>query len=599
MSESNVFSPLSTSPSSEGRSGERLFGASTSSTGDATVHGSGVNTGSSERIIPPGKSSVYKASFNFINSIVGAGIIGMPFAIGECGLIGGIILMVCVAMLVARSVKILIECGEREGCLDYEDLANHLLGKQGYYAALTSMFLFAFGAQVAYLIIIGDTIPILTGANREVVIGMVGLCVVLPLSMLQDMTNLSYTSLAAIAFDLTIIIIVISVAPDAASRQDISPSLKDGTLRLFSPRVFAGIGTLSFAFVCMHNSFIVYRSLKERTEANWNKVAYGSVSFCLTVAMAFGLSGYLSFGTEVEGDILNNFKVQRASIDLARVLLAVCMIFVYPMEMFVSRHCIVSLLTEFGLVEGRGEPNPAESGAVATTTSDDSKEGMLRVRGNSHDSAVSSSGSCDGAEVEIRLSLDERKEREESVRTAHPLRSEDDGQTAVTLISQQASVMRSTFWADFRVEMDRGGGRAALHVVCALVSVHVSLAMEEASAALADPPYRVHATVTISLWLISIVLAISFNDLGVVLALTGAVAASCLGYILPAMIYMKSYEVELSMARELCDKDSDKYNPRLKEQLAAFKRFYMPIFMLLFGVTAGILGVATVASGGG
>ena len=319
MVKSNAFSRLSSSPYSEERPEERLFEASTSSTADADVHDASVNAGSSAvmtKNIKPGNSSIYKASFNFINSIVGAGIIGMPFAVGECGLIGGIILMIGVAMLVARSVKILIECGEREGHLDYEDLANHLLGKRGYYAALMSMFLFAFGAQVAYLIIIGDTIPLLTATNREVVIGTVGLFVVLPLSMLQDMTNLSYTSFAAITFDLTIIIIVISVAPDAAKKQNISPSLRDGTLRLFSPRLFAGIGTLSFAFVCMHNSFIVYRSLKHRNEANWNKVAYGSVSFCLAVAMIFGLSGYLSFGTAVKGDILNNFLIQRIPLTL-------------------------------------------------------------------------------------------------------------------------------------------------------------------------------------------------------------------------------------------------------------------------------------------
>ena len=32
-----------------------------------------------------GKSTRFQAIFNFINSIVGAGIIGLPFAIKECG----------------------------------------------------------------------------------------------------------------------------------------------------------------------------------------------------------------------------------------------------------------------------------------------------------------------------------------------------------------------------------------------------------------------------------------------------------------------------------------------------------------------------------
>ncbi len=600
-----TFSPLATSPSSE-RPGERLFVGSSSSLDAASGHGS-----AAVKMIPPGNSSVYKASFNFINSIVGAGIIGMPFAMGECGLIGGVFLMVCVAMLVARSVRILIECGERENHLDYEDLANHLLGKRGYYAALTSMFLFAFGAQVAYLIIIGDTIPVLAGGNREVVIGMVGLFVVLPLSMLEDMTNLSYTSLAAIAFDLTIILIVISVAPDAAKRQGISPSLEDRTLRLFSPRLFAGIGTLSFAFVCMHNSFIVYRSLKERSEGNWNRVAYSSVSFCLVIAMSFGLSGYLSFGDHIKGDILNNFQLQRASIDIARALLATCMIFVYPMEMFVSRHCIISLLKEFSLVDGggsSGSSSNSDGAGIATPTSTDNKGGMLRLRGDSHDSAGSSNSedTPNGNGLrEIRLSVDERQERNEEASLSTPSlssRSQDEeegGQTdmAMTVLNRRAIAIRATFWANFRVKMDNGGAWAAMSLVGGLVYVHLELGMENVSLALTDSRYRVHAAVTVSLWLTSITLAILFDDLGVVLALTGAVAASCLGYILPALLYLKSYETELNAAREVLIKDSSAYRSNWREQIAAFRQFYVPFFMIFFGGLAGILGVATVAAG--
>ena len=276
----------------------------------------------------PGSSSIYKAAFNFINSIVGAGLIGMPYAFGECGLLGGILLLMFVAWLVSQSVQMLIQCGVKENKLDYEDLANHLLGKKGYYAALTSMFLFAYGAQVAYLVIIGDTIPTLTGMNREVVIGLVSLFMILPISLLKDMGNLSFTSLAAIAADVLIIVLVLLTAPASAKHQNIQPSLNDGTLVLFSPRLFAGIGTLSFAFVCMHNSFIVFRSLKEPTRDNWNVVAKSSVSICFVLATIFGVSGYMAFGKRIKGDILNNFIMERDPINWARGFLAICMIFV-------------------------------------------------------------------------------------------------------------------------------------------------------------------------------------------------------------------------------------------------------------------------------
>lgn len=555
---------------------------------------------------PEGSSSIYKASFNFINSIVGAGIIGMPFAMGECGLVGGTLLIVCVAVLVGRSVTMLIECGVREGHLDYEDLAMHLLGKAGYYSALMSMFLFAFGAQVAYLIIIGDTIPMLANANREIVIGMVALFVVLPLCLLKDMTHLSYTSLAAILFDLIIIVIVVSVAPDAAQRQGIEPSLTDGTgtLTYFSPRLFAGIGTLSFAFVCMHNSFIVYRSLRERTEENWRKVAFGSVGFCLCLAFTFGLSGYLAFGNQVQGDVLNNFLLPRASIDWARGLLATCMIFVYPMEMFVSRHCAISLLKELRIVTldspsdaGGGDGDvapgtPVRGGRERVRTEEEDKrddEGQgfeLNRKGRpKHDSLQES-------QRRLAASLERDENEDDGVQSDYGAgRAEDDES-----LGGRAALMREQFWDVSKGLVNERGGAAMGRHWCDVLVVHTELAFESAALFLSKKENRVHVAVTLLLWMVTVMLALAFDDLGVVLALTGAVAASCLGYILPAMIYIKCYWQELQAAMQVIDKDSPSYDPSTMGQLLAFRQFWMPFFMIVFGVLACLLGIATVFS---
>ena len=113
------------------------------------------DTVESERI-----STVFEASFNFVNSIVGAGIIGLPFAIKQCGFVSGIFMMTLVGFIANRSAVMLIECGVKENKLDYEELAEHVLGEYGYHAALISMFLFAYGAQIAYLLVIGDAVPL-------------------------------------------------------------------------------------------------------------------------------------------------------------------------------------------------------------------------------------------------------------------------------------------------------------------------------------------------------------------------------------------------------------------------------------------------------
>ena len=54
--------------------------------------GGGSNAG-----VIDGKSSKAGAIFNFVNSIIGAGIIGIPFAIRDCGLIMGVLLLIFTA----------------------------------------------------------------------------------------------------------------------------------------------------------------------------------------------------------------------------------------------------------------------------------------------------------------------------------------------------------------------------------------------------------------------------------------------------------------------------------------------------------------------
>lgn len=50
-----------------------------------------------------GKSNLVWATSNFINSIIGSGIIGMPYALKQAGIGLGILLMVLVAVVTGNS----------------------------------------------------------------------------------------------------------------------------------------------------------------------------------------------------------------------------------------------------------------------------------------------------------------------------------------------------------------------------------------------------------------------------------------------------------------------------------------------------------------
>ena len=202
-------------------------------------------------------SYVTGASFNFINSIVGAGVIGIPYAILKCGFVTGVLLLVLVAVVINKSVVMLIEIGIKHNKLDFEELSLFLLGDRGFNVALMIMFMFAYGAQVAYMVVIGDTIPAVLNvfvsptsifANRALVMSVLAVTIILPLSLMRDLSSLSWSSLVSILADVVLISLVIICAPAAARDEGILAT--DVPLSFINSGVFVGIGTMSFAFVC-------------------------------------------------------------------------------------------------------------------------------------------------------------------------------------------------------------------------------------------------------------------------------------------------------------------------------------------------------------
>jgi len=169
-----------------------------------------------------GKSNTPFAVSNFLNSIVGAGIIGIPFAIRHCGLFTGLVLLTWVGYLTDCSVRMIVTLGRDLGVNDYERLAEKIYGRRGYSTICVFMIFLAFGAMVAYCIVVGDVVPELLGvssspAARPVSIILCSGLVMLPLSLLRDMSSLAFTSTASCAADVILVFIVMMCAPLGAS----------------------------------------------------------------------------------------------------------------------------------------------------------------------------------------------------------------------------------------------------------------------------------------------------------------------------------------------------------------------------------------------
>mmetsp|Transcript_28103 Transcript_28103/g.42874 ORF Transcript_28103/g.42874 Transcript_28103/m.42874 type:complete len:425 (-) Transcript_28103:35-1309(-) len=206
--------------------------------------------------------------------------------------------------------------------------------------------------MISYLIIIKDTIPSALGIDpdgkgsfyeKELIMMMLSLFIMFPLSAMRDMASLSFTSLLSVAADVILVIFIAAYSPiekTVGEAGGFGQVLKDNWI---NPTIFIGLGIVSTAMACQHSAFIVSGSLANATKSRWSSVSFWSLSVSTTLCMILGICGYLGFLNDTQGDILNNFSADSVASKAARILLAITMVFTYPMESFVARHVFIKL----------------------------------------------------------------------------------------------------------------------------------------------------------------------------------------------------------------------------------------------------------------
>jgi len=107
-----------------------------------------------------------------------------------------------------------------------------------------------------------------------------------------------------------------------------------------NPGVFQAIGVISFAFVCHHNSLLIYGSLKTPTLDRFAMVTHVSTALSLLCCLTMAVSAYTVFTDKTQGNILNNFSANDTLINVARFCFGLNMFTTLPLELFVCREVI-------------------------------------------------------------------------------------------------------------------------------------------------------------------------------------------------------------------------------------------------------------------
>eukprot|EP00756_Hemistasia_phaeocysticola_P057539 Hpha_TRINITY_DN3413_c0_g1::TRINITY_DN3413_c0_g1_i1::g.32586::m.32586/K14997/SLC38A11; solute carrier family 38 (sodium-coupled neutral amino acid transporter), member 11 len=313
-------------------------------------------------------SGTFSALANLTNCILDAGILGVPYVMGQAGFIGGFVIIIAAAIVSCFTLELLIYTSDRAcrsgliASVAYDEVGEVAFGLWGRNAVLVIQLIYCIGALVGYVVVVRDNFMTalsgLLGHNagqwvRDM--GKVGFgaaaCVIilLPICLKRDVSSIGHIS----ALTPTVVVAIIGIftyevsakLDELCEGQD--PPCNREYTSVFTSDAPAMTGLCIFAFLCHHNSFQIYRSLGEGAEpSKFRWVARGSIAFAAIASMAMGVVVYATFGTATKDDIFENYPESSSAVNAARMLMAINMLLSFPMNFLASREVLEVLVTD-------------------------------------------------------------------------------------------------------------------------------------------------------------------------------------------------------------------------------------------------------------
>lgn len=315
------------------------------------------------------------AIFGLVSTIVGGGVLSLPYAFSQTGLVLGASLLVICACASDYTVQLLVECARRTGAETYEELALHAYGRSARVAVVSVIGALTWISTVAYLVLITDMLtPIARDElglplHRQGVMLSAAACVC-PLCLPRSLQALRFTSVLCVVAVLALAGCIayrsltdgyaFAPPPDAAARGiDLRVLVWPASVRAAWHGALHALPIFCVSFLCHFNVLSTHTELHEPSRGRIAAVVHQTMALCCSLYLAVGVLGYLHRLGETRGDVLLNFAPDDAVINGGRGALALVLFFSTPLLVLPCRDCVLRLLA--------GLPSPHEQDAPPAT----------------------------------------------------------------------------------------------------------------------------------------------------------------------------------------------------------------------------------------
>ncbi|XP_023551708.1 amino acid transporter AVT6C [Cucurbita pepo subsp. pepo] len=308
----------------------------------------------------PRTASVSGAVFNVSTSIIGAGIMSIPFALKILGIIPALLLIAFVAFLTDISVEILVRFTHSGDSTTYSGVMKESFGPIGSIATQVCVMITNLGGLIIYQIIIGD---VLSGNKegekmhsgvlqewfgdqwwnaREFSILFTAVLILLPLVLFRRVDSLRFSSfisvvLAVVFVGISSVMAIMAIVHGKTKSARLIPKLDKDT-SVFD--LFTAVPVIVTAFTFHFNVHPISSELAK--PSNMIIAVRIALLLCAIIYFAIGIFGYLLFGESLMSDILMNFDESGDAVgavlnDVVRLSYAVHLMLVFPLQNFPLR----------------------------------------------------------------------------------------------------------------------------------------------------------------------------------------------------------------------------------------------------------------------
>lgn len=280
---------------------------------------------------PRGTASTLKSFFLLLKSFIGTGVLFLPRAFYNGGLLFSILTLLFFGLLSFWCYLILVQTKIATKVSSFGDIGDKLYGVQMKYLILFSIVVSQIGFVAAYIVFTSENLKgfleNVVGFEASVSFYVLVQCIIfVPLSMIRNITKLSITALLANVFILAGLAVIVYYSADHL--------IENGTadVTAFNSDWSLFIGTAIFAFEGIGLIIPVQESMKHPEK--YPLVLFAVIALSSILFIGIGSLGYCSYGSHVKSVIISNLPQMSLYVNSIQLFYALAIMLSAPLQLF-------------------------------------------------------------------------------------------------------------------------------------------------------------------------------------------------------------------------------------------------------------------------